>query len=64
MVIEKDGYRGIASPVKLSRSKALTRELPPDFGADNARVLGEAGYSADDIDRLVGLGVVVGTRMA
>jgi formyl-CoA transferase len=64
MVIEKDGYRGIASPVKLSRSKASTRELPPDFGADNVRVLREAGYSADDIDRLVGLGVVLETRTA
>jgi len=64
MVIEKDGYRGIASPVKLSRSKASTRELPPDFGADNVRVLSEAGYSADDIDRLVGLGVVLETRTA
>lgn len=62
MVIEKDGYRGIASPVKFSRTKASTRELPPDFAADNVRVLREAGYSEADIDRLVGLGAVVRTR--
>ena len=64
MVIEKDGYRGIASPVKLSRTKASTRELPPDFAADNESVLREAGYSEADIDRLVGLGAVVKSRMA
>jgi formyl-CoA transferase len=64
MVIEKDGYRGIASPVKFSRTRSSTRELPPDFGADNDIVLREAGYSEADIDRLVGLGAVVKTRMA
>lgn len=62
MVVEKDGYRGIASPVKLSRNKASTRHAPPDFGADNASELRKAGYSEADIERLVGLGAVVTAR--
>jgi len=31
MVLEQDGYRGIASPVKLSRTPAKLRKLPPGF---------------------------------
>lgn len=62
MVIEKDGYRGIASPVKLSRSKSETRHLPPDFGADNRDVLRQAGYTDSEIDHLSALGVVVSRK--
>jgi crotonobetainyl-CoA:carnitine CoA-transferase CaiB-like acyl-CoA transferase len=62
MVIEQDGYRGIASPVKMGRTKASTRHVPPDFGADNEDVLRAAGYSPADIERLAGLGAVVTKR--
>jgi formyl-CoA transferase len=62
MVIEHDGYRGIASPVKMGRTKASTRHVPPDFGADNEDVLRAAGYSPADIERLAGLGAVVSKR--
>jgi len=31
MVLEKDGYRGVASPIKLSRTPAKLRKLPPGF---------------------------------
>ncbi|MFO7746558.1 MAG: CoA transferase [Orrella sp.] len=33
MVLNKDGYRGIASPVKLSRTPAQLRQLPPGFNS-------------------------------
>jgi len=62
MVIEQDGYRGIASPVKMGRTKASMRHVPPDFGADNEDVLRAAGYSPADIERLAGLGAVVSKR--
>ena len=52
MVIEKGGYKGVASPIKMSRTKSSTRATPPDFGADTDAVLKEAGYSADDIARM------------
>lgn len=32
MVLEQDGYRAIASPIKLSRTPASLRRLPPAFG--------------------------------
>jgi crotonobetainyl-CoA:carnitine CoA-transferase CaiB-like acyl-CoA transferase len=59
MLVERNGYRGIASPVKMSRSKGSTRHLPPDFGVDNRAVLKAAGYDDAAIDRLVGSGAVV-----
>ncbi len=59
MVIEQDGYKGVASPIKMSRNKASTRSTPPDFGADNERVLKEAGYSDADIARLKASGAIV-----
>jgi formyl-CoA transferase len=59
MVVEKDGYRGIASPVKMSRNKASTRHTPPDFGAENRGVLKEAGFGDVEIDRLIKSGAVV-----
>lgn len=62
MLVEKDGYRGIASPVKMSRSRASTRRLPPDFGAQNRAVLKEAGYGDGEIEALVKAGAVVETR--
>lgn len=59
MLVERNGYRGIASPVKMSRSKPSTRHMPPDFGADNRTVLREAGYDDTAIDGLVRAGAVV-----
>lgn len=59
MLVERNGYRGIASPVKMSRSKPSTRHTPPDFGADNRAVLKQAGYDDAAIDGLVKAGAVV-----
>jgi crotonobetainyl-CoA:carnitine CoA-transferase CaiB-like acyl-CoA transferase len=50
MRIETEGYKGVGSPIKLSGNPASLRRLPPDFGADTDGVLGEAGFSADEID--------------
>jgi len=38
MVLEQDGYRAIASPIKLSRTPATLRRLPPSFDQDTAEV--------------------------
>jgi crotonobetainyl-CoA:carnitine CoA-transferase CaiB-like acyl-CoA transferase len=48
-VIEKDWYKGVASPIRLERTKSSLRSLPPKFGQHTAEVLGEFGYSAQDI---------------
>jgi crotonobetainyl-CoA:carnitine CoA-transferase CaiB-like acyl-CoA transferase len=34
MIVEFDGYRGVASPIKLSRTPAIYRRTPPKFQGD------------------------------
>src|SRR5258705_393377 len=53
MVWEKDGYRNVGNPVKLSRTPPVLRSKPKKFGLDTRAVLAERGYSAADIDALV-----------
>jgi crotonobetainyl-CoA:carnitine CoA-transferase CaiB-like acyl-CoA transferase len=59
-VIEKDWYRGVASPIRLERTRASLRSVPPKFSAHATEVLTEFGYSRDEIDDLVAKGVVCG----
>lgn len=53
MVWEKDGYRNVGNPVKLSRTPADVRSKPRKFGLDTRAVLSERGYSEAEIDKLV-----------
>jgi formyl-CoA transferase len=53
MVWEKDGYRNVANPVKLSRTPPSARSKPKPFGADTRAVLAEHGYAAAEIDKLI-----------
>jgi formyl-CoA transferase len=59
-VIEKDWYKGVASPIRLERSNASLRNVPPKFSEHATEVLTEFGYSRDEIDALVAKGVVCG----
>jgi Predicted acyl-CoA transferases/carnitine dehydratase len=59
-VIEKDWYKGVASPIRLSRSKPSLRHLPPKFSEHAASVLAEFGYSQREIETLVKDGTVSG----
>ena len=45
MVWEKDGYRNVGNPVKLSRTPPSLRSKPRKFGIDTRAVLAEHGYS-------------------
>lgn len=58
MVVELEGYCGIASPVKLSRTPASYRAAPLVLGGDTREVLAELGLSAEAIDALVRRGIV------
>ena len=62
MVVEKDGYRGTGNPVKLSRTPASVRTVPPGFGAETRAVLAEAGYSPQAIDALLASGIAFGGK--
>jgi crotonobetainyl-CoA:carnitine CoA-transferase CaiB-like acyl-CoA transferase len=52
LLLESGGYKGVASPIKLSQNTSALRHLPPGFGADNASVLQAHGYSDADIESL------------
>jgi formyl-CoA transferase len=62
MLVERDGYRGIGTPVKLSRTPGALRAAPPRFGEHAEEVLEEHGYAAEDIAALEQAGVLFGTR--
>jgi crotonobetainyl-CoA:carnitine CoA-transferase CaiB-like acyl-CoA transferase len=59
MVWEKDGYRNVGNPVKLSRTPPGVRSKPKKFGSDTKAVLAEAGYSPAEIDKLVATGIAL-----
>ena len=58
MVIEMGSYRGIGSPIKLSRTPATYRRQPPALGADTHAVLTALGIDAATQKKLIDSGVV------
>jgi len=61
MVVEHGAYRGTGNPVKLSRTPASVRSVPPIFGSSTRKVLGEAGFTAAEIDGLFASGIAMET---
>jgi crotonobetainyl-CoA:carnitine CoA-transferase CaiB-like acyl-CoA transferase len=57
-VVEKDWYKGVASPIRMERTKASLRSVPPTFGQHTAEVLAEFGYSKAEIEGLTAKGVI------
>ena len=62
MVTEHDGFRGLGTPIKLSRTPGGTRAAPPRFDQHGAEVLTQHGYSAAEITALRASGVLVRER--
>ncbi len=62
MVTELDGYRGLGTPIKLSRTPGGTRRPPPRFGADAEEVLAAHGFDADAIAGLRADGILFDQR--
>ena len=58
MVLERDGYRGTGTPVKLSRTPGGLGLTPPALGEGSRAVLEEAGYDSLAIERLIAEGIV------
>jgi formyl-CoA transferase len=62
MVTELDWYRGLGTPIKLSRTPGGTRATPPGFGEHGAEILAQHGYSPEQIAELAASGVVLHER--
>ena len=62
MVVEDGNYRGLAAPIKFSRTPATYRTKPAAYGANTEDVLTEAGYSASEIKALIQSGAVLTKR--
>ena len=62
MVTELGGYRGLGTPIKLSRTPGGTRRPPPRFGQDATEVLAEHGFSQSEIEALKADGILFTAR--
>ena len=62
MVTEMDGYRGLGTPIKLSRTPGGTRAAPPRFAEHTEAVLARHGFSEAEIAALREDGTLVGAR--
>ena len=62
LVLQKDWYKGVASPIRFERSKASLRHAPPGFSQHAGEILGEAGFAKEQIDDLVASGIVSPAR--
>jgi crotonobetainyl-CoA:carnitine CoA-transferase CaiB-like acyl-CoA transferase len=60
LLVDIGDYRGIGSPVKLSRTPATYRSAPPALGANTREVLEGLGLEAQMIDKLYASGIVRG----
>ncbi len=49
MVTELDGYRGLGTPIKMSRTPGGTRRKPPRFGEHADEILAQHGFSPEEI---------------
>jgi len=57
-VIAKDWYKGVASPIRMDRSKASLRRTPPKFSQHTEEVLAEFGFDAARMAALREQGVI------
>jgi crotonobetainyl-CoA:carnitine CoA-transferase CaiB-like acyl-CoA transferase len=62
MVTELDGYRGLGTPIKMSRTPGGTRAPPPRFGEHGAAVLARHGYGEAEIAALQESGILLDRR--
>lgn len=62
MVFEEDWYKGIGTPVRLSRTPGGYKSTPPKFSAHAREVLAEHGFDEAAIEKLAESGVLVEKR--
>jgi formyl-CoA transferase len=62
MVTEIGAYRGLGTPIKMSRTPGGTRNPPPRFNEHGEGILARHGFSEAEIAELKAQGIVVETR--
>jgi formyl-CoA transferase len=62
MVLETPDYRGIASPIKFSRSRHDAMRAPPQFGEHNEEILSEHQFDSHARERLKAQGTVLSKK--
>ncbi|MEZ5853185.1 MAG: CaiB/BaiF CoA-transferase family protein, partial [Hyphomicrobiaceae bacterium] len=62
MIYEKDWYKGMGTPVRLSRTPGGLKSAPPKFSAHAREVLAENGFTAEQIEKLAAAGILVEKR--
>jgi formyl-CoA transferase len=62
MVTELGWFRGLGTPIKLSRTPGGTRAAPPRFNEHGRAVLAKHGFSEAEIEALARDGVMVEER--
>jgi len=62
MLISKDWYKGIGTPVRLSRTPGSLKSAPPKFSQHAHEVLKEHGFDEAQIEKLAAAGVLVEKR--
>jgi formyl-CoA transferase len=62
MVTELGWYRGLGTPIKMSRTPGGTRAAPPRFNEHGAAILAAHGFTPEQIAELEASGIVVQAR--
>jgi formyl-CoA transferase len=62
MIYQKDWYKGMGTPVRLSRTPGGMKSTPPKFSAHTREVLAERGFTSEQIEKLMASGVLVEKR--
>jgi crotonobetainyl-CoA:carnitine CoA-transferase CaiB-like acyl-CoA transferase len=62
MVTELGDYRGLGTPIKMSRTPGGTRSPPPKFAEHSQDVLTQHGYSPEEIEQLEKDGILHTSR--
>lgn len=60
MVVARPGYKGIGPPIRMSRTPARFRSVPPRLGEHTEEVLGEMNFTKEEVNKLLLSGIISG----
>ena len=63
MILEAGNYKGVASPIKLSRTPGSVRHMPPKFSEHATAILSDLGFTEEEVEGLTKEAVIVKRRL-